>query len=275
MSKVFLSLAILFSSVSFAADSKVQFAGSDTLAGAISDAIIQAGMDSQLQYNGGGSGLGEKGILTGDQGIAPMSRQFSPTAAQQLSAQGVTVIEHVLGLDGVSIFVKAGNPLPSLDLPTIVRIYTCEFTKWEQIPNSKMTGAIKPYRRNDSSGTTDAFKNLTGLKAFGPCVTMVNETADISDVTSRDPLAMGYAGLSGKVDGNQEVAIAAKPGSPAIMPTTSSIRDFSYPMARRLFVYEVTGQRVPNDVEKNFLISITDRSFMDPIMQAHEFITLN
>ena len=257
-----------------AADKHV-FSGSDTLAGAITDAIIAAGMDQQIQYAGGGSGLGEKGLISGDQGIAPMSREVSAAAMEQLSAKGASVLGHVLALDGLSIFVKGNNGVQSMDLATVARIYTCELTKWEQIPNSGMTGAIAAYRRNDNSGTTDAFKHFTGVKTFGACVTAVNETADITDVTSRNPLAVGYSGLSGKSDENRFVPLSAKAGLAAILPTTATIRDFSYPMARRVYVYEITGSQKVNDVEATFLSYIKDRSFMDPIMQAHEFITID
>lgn len=274
MKKLMLVATFMFSSLALA-QGKFTFAGSDTLAGAVSDAIIQASLDSVIQYTGGGSGLGEKGIKTGDQNIAPMSRDFNPAIAQELSVLGVNVVPHVLALDGLSMFVKSSNRIPSLDLPTIVRIYTCEFTKWEQIPGSGVSGDIKVYRRNDNSGTTDAFKHFTGVKTFGACVIAVNETADIADITSRDGLALGYSGLSGRTNQNRPVAISAKPGMPAILPTTATIRNFSYPMARNLYVYEATGARSMNAAEAKLMQYLTDRSFMDPIMQAHEFITID
>ncbi len=257
------------------AQPKQVFAGSDTLAGAITDAIIQAGLDQSLSYAGGGSGNGEKNLVSGDQGIAPMSRELKPEALQALQAQGNNVVAHVLALDGISMFVQKGNATPSLDVQTVTKIYTCEFTRWEQIPGSGIKGDIHAFRRNDASGTTDAFKHFTGIKTFGACVVAVNETADISDKTSRDVLAIGYAGLSGKVNDNHALALAAKAGNAAILPTTATIRNFSYPFARKLYVYEITGKRKANDAEQTLLSSITDRSFMDPIMQAHEFITID
>ncbi len=273
MKKMSLVLALFVSASAFA--DKVQFAGSDTLAGAVTDAITAAGLEDQIQYIGGGSGNGEKGLLAGDQGIAPMSREIKPEIAQQLAAKSVTVTPYVIALDGLSMFVKSDNPVASLDLPTIVRIYTCEFTQWEQIPGSGKTGAIKVYRRNDASGTTDAFKHFTGVKSFGACVTAVNETADIADVTSRDPQAIGYSGGSGKTADNRAVAIARKAGDAPVLPTTATIRDFSYPMARNLYIYIVSGAQVPSAAEDNLMSYITDRSFMDPIVQQHDFITVD
>lgn len=274
MTKFLFSAAMMFS-VAAGAQGKFVFSGSDTLAGVMTDAIIAAGMDSQVQYAGGGSGLAEKALLTGDQGVAPMSREIKPEVLAELQAKGNSVIANVIALDGIAIFVKDGNNVASLDLQTVTRIFTCELTKWEQIPGASAKGDIRVVRRNDASGTTDAFKHFTGVKKFGDCVQALNETADIAEATARDPQAIGYAGLSGKSEHNKIVAIAAKAGSPAVMPTTSSIRDFSYPMARRLYVYEITGANLPNEVEQNLLMSITDRSFMDPIVQAHEFITID
>lgn len=273
-----LAVAAVTTALSFGtahAQTKVVFAGSDTLAGAMTDAIIAAGMDQQIQYVGGGSGNAEKGLVNGDQGLAPLSREMKPEVLQQLATQGVNPIAHTVALDGISLFVKSTNPVAALDIQTIARIYTCEFTTWEQIPGSGLKGAIKAYRRDDVSGTTDAFKHFTGLKKFGACVTVLHETADIAEATARDGAAIGYAGLSGKNADNRSVAVAATPGAAAVLPTTQTIRNFSYPLARRLYVYEAAGARTPNATEALLLESITDRSFMDPIVQAHEFITID
>ncbi len=274
MRKLILATALLLSSLA-SAQNKHVFAGSDTLAGAVTDAIIAAGMDQQIQYAGGGSGQGEKGLVSGDQGIAPLSREIKPDVVQQLTAKGAGAVPHVLGLDGLSVFVKATSPLAALDISTVAKIYTCEITRWDQIPNSGLTGVIAAYRRNDSSGTTDAFKYFTGVKAFGACVTALAETADIADVTSRNPLAVGYSGLSGKTDQNRPVALSAKPGNSPVLPTTATIRNFTYPMARRVYIYEISGSGKMNTAEAQLMSYITDRSFMDPIMQAHEFITVD
>lgn len=273
--KKLMVLASIFAATAASAQTKQVFAGSDTLAGAMTDAIIAAGMDKVISYAGGGSGVGEKNLIAGDQGIAPLSREIKPEALQALQAKGNDVVGHVLALDGISIFVNVKNSVRSLDVLSVTKIFTCEVTRWEQIGGSGMKGEIHAYRRNDSSGTTDAVKHFTGIKKFGDCVTVVNETADISEKTAKDVFAVGYAGLSGKVDENVSVALSVSVGSAAVLPTTATIRDGSYPFARKLYVYEVTGAQQPSEVEMQLLEMITDRSFMDPIMQSHEFITLD
>src|SRR5262245_18722653 len=85
------------------------FRGSDTLFGAITDAINQSGLADQLQYLGGGSGLGETGLRAGTQNIAPMSRALMDAAIEDLQIQGATPVQNVIGLDCVSVYVKADN----------------------------------------------------------------------------------------------------------------------------------------------------------------------
>ncbi|MBX3016535.1 MAG: substrate-binding domain-containing protein [Bdellovibrionaceae bacterium] len=266
--------ALVFAAATASAQNKVLFAGSDTLGGMMTDAIIAAGMDSQIQYTGGGSGLAEKGLANGDQNIGPMSREIKPEVLNEMKARGLDVVPHVIGLDGIALFVKASSPVQALDLPTVTRIFTCEITQWEQIPGSNLRGQIRVVRRNDASGTTDAFKHFTGLKNFGACVTVLNETADIAEATARDGLTIGYAGLSGKLADNRTLAIAKSAGAAPVLPNTTSIRNFSYPMARNLYVYEVIGREL-SQPEADLMSYVTDRSFMDPIVQSHEFITID
>lgn len=266
--------ALIFAAAAASAQTKVLFSGSDTLGGVMTDAIIAAGMDSQIQYIGGGSGLAEKGLVTGDQNIGPMSREIKPEVVNELKARGLDVVPHVIALDGIALFVKSSSPVSALDLPTVTRIFTCEITQWEQIPGSNLRGQIRVVRRNDASGTTDAFKHFTGLKNFGACVTILNETADIAEATARDGLTIGYAGLSGKIADNKTLAISRAAGSPAILPNTTTVRDFSYPMARNLYVYEIVGREL-SQPEADLMSYVTDRSFLDPIVQSHEFITID
>lgn len=259
-----------------AAQGAVQkFEGSDTLAGVMNDAVKASGLDKDLQYVGGGSGKGEKALLAGTQGIAPMSREAEPAAIQTLKAKGIRLEGTVLALDGIMIFVNKANALGAVDLDTLRAIYTCQTTLWQNVPNSGKTGTIRAYRRNDESGTTDTFKNLVGVKSFGPCVQKVEDTADIGHHTESEADAIGYAGHSAHAAGNKALAIARDAAGLPYLPTIVNIRAFTYPLSRRLFIYEVAGQVVPNAAEAKFLHRLKDRSFLDPIVQANEFYTLD
>ncbi|MGZ3769802.1 MAG: PstS family phosphate ABC transporter substrate-binding protein [Bdellovibrio sp.] len=269
--------SVLLATMIFAASiaqAKHLISGSDTMGGVMTDAIIAAGMDQEVGYVGGGSGVGEKALVNGEIGITAMSREMKPEALAQAQAAGVNPVAHVVALDGVAVFVNSTNGTPGLDLNTLARIFSCEITSWAQVPGAGKATAIHAFRRDDLSGTTDTFKTLVGVKKFGACVTVVNETADIAEKTGSDADAIGYAGLSGKNEKNHELAIS-KTGSSYVQPTASTIRNETYPLSRKLFVYEATGARTPNKMEAQLLEQLLDRSFLDPIVQDHDFVTID
>jgi len=304
-----LSVAGLLAGLTVAASSAhaqgvEQVHGSDTLFDVVTTAINQAGLDSVLHYIGGGSGTGEAGLVNGTQGIAPMSRQLTAAAIGNLVNQGISPIQNVIGLDGVSLFVSSTNPTPSLTFDTIRAIYLCQITDWASVPGSTITGTIAVYARNGASGTTDTFKTLIGglpattVDANGvsqanwnnngsnPPVTCVNEVAtteEIASHTANEPLAIGFAGLSaGRLctdpgtPCNAKPAIARTDTSTPVAPSQDTIRDFSYPLARRLYVNQISqdgGDRNPNANEQALLDAMLDRGFLDPILTQFEFVT--
>jgi len=281
MKKVLLALALVAAQTATAAPKL--FDGSNTLKNAIDKALSpsRSGYGQYLEYQGTGSGNGEKGLVNGDFGIAPMSREIKPEAAAALAQKGHTLNVNVLALDAVTLFVKADHPVPALSLPQIVDIFSCSITKWEdnRLGATGRTGTIKVVRRDDASGTTDAFKSMTGLRAFGPCVQDVSSTDNVADVTSRDPLAIGYAGRSGERFGdtgaalNRAVKLSKTNGGTAVLPTDANIRSFTYPLARKLYVYSVP--QLLTQPEAEFLAWITDRVNMDPIMMEDDFVPEN
>lgn len=272
--KILLALSAFFLTVQVNAQ-KVNISGSDTLGGVMTDAIIASGLSQKIAYIGGGSGVGEKALATGEITMTAMSREFKPEVFAQAQALGITPVAHVIALDGIAILVNSSNPTASMDFTTLVKIFSCEYTSWNQVPGSGKNGPIKAYRRDDKSGTTDTFKHLTGIKSFGACVTVLAETADIADRTAAETEAIGYAGLSGQKQGNRALAIAAKAGQQAVEPNTQTIRSQTYPLARKLFVYEASGSKAPAGVEQELLDYVLDRSFLDPIVQDHDFVTLD
>lgn len=273
--KIIAILATFLLSINVNAQAKVNISGSDTLGGVMTDAIIAAGLSQKIAYIGGGSSVGEKALVNGEIGITGMSREFKPEALQQAQAQGVTPVAHVIALDGLAILVNKSNSLHGVDFPTLVQIFTCQITSWNQVPGSNKNGPIKVYRRDDKSGTTDTFKSLVGVKNFGSCVSVLAETADIADRTSVEPESLAYAGMSGLREGNRALAVAAKSGAQVIEPNTTTVRNMTYPLARKLYVYEATGAKTANEAEQELLEYVLDRSFLDPIVQDHDFITLD
>ncbi|MCX6130862.1 MAG: substrate-binding domain-containing protein [Proteobacteria bacterium] len=268
MSTIALSAPVLMQTAHAASNS---LQGSDTMAGYMSDIIVATGLEQSLVYQGGGSGLGEAALVAKTQGIAAMSRAFKAEQLAAAAAAGLNIQEHVVGLDGVGIFVNASNATSSLTLEQVKKIFSCEITNWSELGAADL--AITAYRRNDNSGTTDTFKSLVGLKTFGACVKVLAETSDIAYVTANESSAVGYSGLSAGREGNKDLALSKDASSQAFSPSPANIRSFKYPLSRKLYVYEALG--ATSEAEKTLLQNILDRSFSDPILQDNEFFTLD
>ena len=251
------------------------FKGSDTLAGMMTDAIQAAGLADEIQYVGGGSGKGEEALAAGQQGIAPMSRELKKDAIAKAAAAGIEVVAHPVALDGLGVFVNGSNPVTKLSLPQVKAIFLCEITDWSKVPGSTKTGPIQVFRRDDSSGTTDTFKSLVGIKSFGACVTILPETPDIANETATNANAIAYAGLSATRAGNRALSLSKTDGAGSYLPTVHNVRVKLYPLARTLYVYEARGSYSLNAAELKLLPQVLDRSFMDPIVQQNDFITLD
>jgi len=280
--KTFAIATVILGTASIASADPVVFRGSDTLLGATVQAISEAGLQTQLSYAGGGSGLGETGLRNATQGIAPMSRALSDAAVNDLVNQGVTPVQTVIGLDGVSLFVGRNEPVTQIDFATIRGIFNCTITDWSGVPGSGKSGPITAYRRDDLSGTTDVFRTLIGngpapgaggQLTIGACVTVLPSTEAIANITSAEASAIGYAGLSGRTANNRSLAVALTTADPFVVPDEETIRDFSYPLARRLFINSVSGARVPSSAEVQLRNFMSNPDLMNPILVVHDFIT--
>jgi phosphate transport system substrate-binding protein len=266
------SLVSVFSASAFAEVQEIQ--GSDTLLGALTDAVNQAGLDTQLRYVGGGSGKGAEAIVAGKQGIAPSSRPLKDSEIQAAKAAGIELKGHVFAVDAIGIFVNTQNKGPHVSLDQLRDIYTCKTTNWGDVPGSGLLSTIRAYRRDDASGTTDLFKSALGIKQFGDCV-MVSDTAGISSATSKELNAIGYSGLSAGTAKNRAIPVSKANGAAEFLPTIQNVRTNSYPLSRKLYVYESSGTHTPTSSEAALLDKMLDRSFMDPIVQANEFFTID
>ena len=271
--KIAAAIATVAATTAFADVKTIE--GSDTMFGLVNDAIVQAGLDGQISYVGGGSGKGETALVEGRQGIAALSRVMKDEAVAKAKNAGISVVPHKVAVDAVVVWVNKNNASSKIDVNSLRSIFSCRAGDWKDVPGSGKTGPIKVFRRNDASGTTDTFKSLVKLEAFGSCVTALPETADIAAVTSRDENALAYSGLSAGTDKNKALAVSVDATSTPFLPTGPNVRSFKYPLSRFLYVYEAGGASALAAPEKALLAKLLDRSFLDPIAQANEFFTLD
>lgn len=145
--------------------------------------------------------------------------------------------ENVLGLDGVAVVVNPANPLQSLSIEQVGRIFSGEITDWSALGGN--SGAISIHARDDKSGTYDTFKSLVldplNLKLLAAAHRYESST-ELSDAVAADPGAIGFIGLP-YVRRSKVLGISAGAGNPPIVPTQFTVGTEDYPLSRRLYLY--------------------------------------
>lgn len=217
--------------------------GSDTLVQvATAWAETYAGKAS-VSVSGGGSGTGIAGLIDGTVDVATSSRELKPQEREQIRRRrGADVDEHVVGYDALALFVHRSNPLGSISMTTLRRIW-CEggdVTRWSRA-TSRLDGPIVLVGRQNSSGTYDYFREVV-CGARGEFKSGISELTGSSEVVEKvagAPLALGYTGMGYKTDHVGWLAVAREDGSPAATPSIEGARTGAYPLARRLYLFTV------------------------------------
>jgi phosphate transport system substrate-binding protein len=148
--------------------------------------------------------------------------------------------------DGLSIYVHESNPVQSLSLEQLRRIYTGGLVNWKDVGGRD--APILLYSRENNSGTYVYFKDhvLLGRDYSARCQTLPG-TAAVVNAVARDANGIGYGGAAyGK--GVREIGVSREAGSPAVMPSAETVKDGSYPITRHLYLY--TRTRPAGDVKK-------------------------
>jgi len=216
--------------------------GSDTLlvlAQRWAEEYMKTHPNAKIAVSGGGSGTGIAALINGQIDIADSSREIKQSEIDEAKAEGITPVEWRVALDGISALVHPSNPIGELTIEQLGLIYRGNLTNWKQLGGPDML--IITYGRQSNSGTYVYWKeHVLGDKDYRADMQSLNGNSDIVDAVSKDKGGIGYVGIAYAESRRSEVKILAvkkDAGSPAVMPTQSTILDGSYPISRYLYLY--------------------------------------
>ena len=163
---------------------------------------------------------------------------------------------HVLGLDGLAVIVNPANPIRSLDLTTIARIFSGQITDWSVVGGfdangNPVTGPKLPialHARDDKSGTFDTFKNLVlgkldPAQPLSPKASRYESSESLSAAVTKDAGAIGFIGLP-YINQNHALGISSDCGLVS-EPSRFAVKTEEYALTRRLFLYTIGAPREP------------------------------
>jgi phosphate transport system substrate-binding protein len=144
-----------------------------------------------ISVQGGGSTAGVRAALAGAAQIGLSSRALTPAEAREL--RPVTVAR-----DGIALVVHPDNPVRSLTLLEIRRVYDGTTRSWASLGGR--ASAITAITREEGSGTRSAFETLVMASRTIAARTLVQDSAGaVRQMVGSDPAAIGYISI-GLVD---------------------------------------------------------------------------
>ncbi|TYC58236.1 OmpA family protein [Marinobacter sp. BW6] len=192
-----------------------------------------------------GSSTGFKALASGQADIWASSRPVKPREAEQFRVRADLTApesEHVIAIDGLAILVHPSNPVSTMNIETLGRVFAGQIRNWSELGGPDRS--IHLYARDDRSGTWDTFKSLVLGKQLelGSNVKRYESNDQLSDDVSRDPSGIGFSGLASVRD--SKLLAISEGNAPALRPNQLTVASEDYPLSRRLFMY-TPGSDVP------------------------------
>jgi len=229
-----------------AARKNIQINGSDTevnLVQNLAETFMASNPDVRIAVTGGGSGTGIAAIINRQTDIANSSRSMRESEIEQARQRGVEPLPIVFAMDGLAIVTHESNPIESLTIDQISKIYRGEITNWREVGGPDMS--ITLYGRQSNSGTYVYFREHVVGADYSPRMRNMNGTAQIVEAIRSDRAGIGYVGIGYIADSEGTVIsrinvvdVAADDASPAFTPLDpENVMSGKYPISRPLYQY--------------------------------------
>ena len=195
-----------------------------------------------IEIRGGGTPAGFMDLKDGRCDLAMAAHRLSPVDARAFGP-GVIADEsgHRLGMDAVSVVVHRDNPVKALTMDQVGRIFSGEFTNWDQVGGP--SAAINVFVLGEAFATRGFFESIfLGSRQFSEAARDVETHSQLPELVSRDIWGIGFssAALAGPC---REMPIKVKDDSEALLPTPETIRALTYPASRSLYLYARADSR--------------------------------
>ncbi len=231
-------------------------AGSSTvfpLSERMAELFQQEGYTGNITVDSIGTGGGfERFCTKGETDIANASRKIKDSEVEACAAIGRTPIAFRVGTDALTVVVSADNDfVTALTKEQLGKIFTAQYTMWNEVDSSFPAEAIVVYGPGADSGTFDYFNEVIVaplyLNVDGKADLVAGEAALLGSggQFSEDDnvlvqgvegskYAIGYFGFAYYNENQGALKAVAVEG---VAPSEATVNDGTYPISRPLFIY--------------------------------------
>lgn len=162
------------------------------------DSLVSVGV------TGGGSGAGIAALINNKTDIANSSRAITDEEIKIANERNVHPYEIIFAQDVLAIITNENNPVQSLTLEQLGKIYSGEITNWEELGGNDEK--IMLYGRQSSSGTYMFFREFVVKTEYDQSMIGMSGTAQIVQAIRSDKTGVGYVS-SGYLDENVQTGL--------------------------------------------------------------------
>ena len=209
----------------------------------------------RISVTGGGSGTGITALINQSTDIANASRAIKSEEIDSAKANGVEPIQFTVSRDAIAIIVNPNNPIERLTMQEISDIYSGKINNWKELGGEDRP--IVRLSRETNSGTHVYFLETVlrlgqddNKTLFSPDTLLLPSSEGIIAEVRDNPNTIGYDGLGYVTPDVKVIAVAKDNNSPYELPSTETVNNKSYPIARDLYVYT---SRQPVGVIKDYI----------------------
>ena len=191
-----------------------------------------------------GTGGGFKKFCNDETDISNASRAIKDSEVEHCAENGIEFTEVQVANDGVAVVVNHDNDWATcLPMDELAAIWAPDSTisNWSQVREGFPDVRLKLFGAGTDSGTFDSFTKFvndeSGVARREGVSTSENDNVTVQGVLS-EVGSLGYFGYSYAKENSEKVrAVAIDDGEGCVDPGESTIQDYTYPMARPLFMY--------------------------------------
>jgi phosphate transport system substrate-binding protein len=260
-----LVISVLFlTGAAFAEDLRID--GSTTvlpIAQRAAEVFMQKNPGVKVFVTGSGSGTGIKALIDGTTMLATSSREVKESEIERGKAKGVNITEHKIALDGVIAVVHPANRVSNVTMEQLKNIYDGNTKSWKDLGGPDRPIAV--VSRDTSSGTYEIWQEkVLGKDKLRPDALLVASNGQMVQTVAQNPYAIGYIGIGYLDKSVKELEINR------MAPTEKSVRDFTWPIARYLYIYS-NGK--PTGVAAKFIDFLLSKEGQN-VVKEEKYVTL-
>jgi phosphate transport system substrate-binding protein len=214
-----------------------------------------------------GTGGGFEKFCNDETDISNASRAIKAQEIEQCVGNGIGFTEVRVANDGVAVVVSPDNDWATcLTISELSAIWSpdSKITNWSQVREGFPNVRLKLFGAGTDSGTFDSFTKFvngeSGVVRREGVSTSENDNVTVRGVLSERG-SLGYFGYSYAKENSEKVrALAVDGGEGCVTPSESAIQDYTYPMARPLFMYVKNRSLESRAVVRAFVLFFVENS---------------